>query len=236
MPEGGQITISSSFSADKKSIAVRFADSGVGIPKENINKLFDPFFTTKSSGTGLGLAVTDLMMPGISGLDLLKELKEIRPGCLRFYVQDQVAGQGEAGVVFVLTFLDNRIFQTAVKGIADLALLGRTFYLAVPGRGLLGLSFERNEITEWPAGDIAGGSLPPGRHSAREKNLFIFSPGAKDCSVQALSGHGSETRDCLAMGPKIVTSGTDSGGRSSVRVWGSAFFVRTELGKLFIKP
>jgi len=58
MPEGGQIAISSSLSEDKKSIAVRFADSGVGIPKENITKLFDPFFTTKSSGTGLGLAVS----------------------------------------------------------------------------------------------------------------------------------------------------------------------------------
>ncbi|MBA7678747.1 Sporulation kinase E [subsurface metagenome] len=33
-------------------------DTGVGIPKENINKLYDPFFTTKSSGTGLGLAVS----------------------------------------------------------------------------------------------------------------------------------------------------------------------------------
>ncbi|MGB7294253.1 MAG: cache domain-containing protein [Candidatus Aminicenantales bacterium] len=58
MPEGGQITISSSLSPDKQSIAVRFADSGAGIPKDNINKLFDPFFTTKSSGTGLGLAVS----------------------------------------------------------------------------------------------------------------------------------------------------------------------------------
>ncbi|MFZ2054390.1 MAG: cache domain-containing protein [Candidatus Aminicenantales bacterium] len=58
MSEGGQIAISSSLSADKKSIAVRFADSGAGIPKENINRLFDPFFTTKSSGTGLGLAVS----------------------------------------------------------------------------------------------------------------------------------------------------------------------------------
>jgi len=58
MPKGGQLTISDSLSADKKSIEVHFADSGVGIPKENVNKLFDPFFTTKSSGTGLGLAVS----------------------------------------------------------------------------------------------------------------------------------------------------------------------------------
>jgi two-component system NtrC family sensor kinase len=58
MPEGGQITVSSSLSEDEKTIAVHFADSGIGIPKENLSKLFDPFFTTKSSGTGLGLAVS----------------------------------------------------------------------------------------------------------------------------------------------------------------------------------
>jgi two-component system, NtrC family, sensor kinase len=58
MPKGGQLTISDSLSADKRWIEVRVADSGVGIPKENVNRLFDPFFTTKSSGTGLGLAVT----------------------------------------------------------------------------------------------------------------------------------------------------------------------------------
>jgi two-component system, NtrC family, sensor kinase len=58
MPKGGQLTLSDSLSVDKKWIEVRVADSGVGIPKENVNRLFDPFFTTKSSGTGLGLAVT----------------------------------------------------------------------------------------------------------------------------------------------------------------------------------
>jgi WD40 repeat protein len=304
-------------------------------------------------------------------------LDDICPLRLRFYAQDQVAGQGEAGAIFVLTFLDNHIFQTALKGITDLALLGRTFYLAVPGRGLLGLSFERNEITEWPAKDafpmrvvgsppdrlitacqdgtirvwnflerrvlafpagltplcalavdlsgrvygggekgewrqwdlekkirgdiagpsgpirlihryppgkilavedggaeagsslvrifdpaslslktfpvpsgltvngisvyldgriIAGCSLPPSRQEARDKNLLVISPRAQDFSVLALSGHSGETKDCLAMGPKVITAGTDAGGRSSVRIWGSAFFVRTELGKLFIKP
>ena len=36
------------------------ADSGKGIPPENVGKVFDPFFTTKEvgKGTGLGLSVT----------------------------------------------------------------------------------------------------------------------------------------------------------------------------------
>jgi len=58
MMEGGTLTITSRRSAVPKYIEVLFADTGVGIPKENIHKLFDPFFTTKSSGTGLGLAVS----------------------------------------------------------------------------------------------------------------------------------------------------------------------------------
>ena len=55
---GGTLTITSRLSADRESAEVHFADTGVGIPRENIHKLFDPFFTTKSAGTGLGLAVS----------------------------------------------------------------------------------------------------------------------------------------------------------------------------------
>ncbi len=72
-----------------------------------------------------------------------------KPGQIRFYAQNQVAGTAGDGTVFVLAFLDNRVFQTAPGHIGDIALLGRTLYLAVPGRGLLGLSFERNEIVEF---------------------------------------------------------------------------------------
>jgi two-component system NtrC family sensor kinase len=58
MPEGGTLTVASRPSPDGLGLEVEFTDTGVGIPKENMNKLFDPFFSTKSFGTGLGLAVS----------------------------------------------------------------------------------------------------------------------------------------------------------------------------------
>ncbi len=43
----------------RKTIEIRFQDTGEGIAKENIPKIFDSFFTTKEGiGTGLGLAVS----------------------------------------------------------------------------------------------------------------------------------------------------------------------------------
>ena len=39
------------------SAVVRIADTGTGMPKDQLDKIFEPFYTTKSSGTGLGLSI-----------------------------------------------------------------------------------------------------------------------------------------------------------------------------------
>jgi len=41
-------------------VVVEIADTGMGIPREDIGKIFEPFFTTKApgQGTGLGLSIT----------------------------------------------------------------------------------------------------------------------------------------------------------------------------------
>jgi signal transduction histidine kinase len=56
MPHGGTLTISAATAKDGR-VEIRVADTGVGIPPENLAKIFDLYFTTKSSGTGIGLSL-----------------------------------------------------------------------------------------------------------------------------------------------------------------------------------
>lgn len=55
MPEEGTLTVS--LEEEQDFLTVRVADTGPGIPPENLPNIFDPFFTTNSRGTGLGLSV-----------------------------------------------------------------------------------------------------------------------------------------------------------------------------------
>jgi two-component system NtrC family sensor kinase len=57
MPEGGDLTFRAF--AQTHRVVIEVADTGFGIPAEDLSKIFEPFFTTKEvgKGTGLGLAV-----------------------------------------------------------------------------------------------------------------------------------------------------------------------------------
>jgi two-component system NtrC family sensor kinase len=58
MPQGGTLTVSSSFRPDEGVVQIRVEDSGCGIPEEDLPNIFEPFFTTKTEGKGLGLGLS----------------------------------------------------------------------------------------------------------------------------------------------------------------------------------
>jgi two-component system NtrC family sensor kinase len=58
MPRGGWLTVSTR--RDGERAVAEVADTGSGIPADQLARIYDPFFTTKSigRGTGLGLSIT----------------------------------------------------------------------------------------------------------------------------------------------------------------------------------
>ncbi len=55
MPDGGMLTVK--VDDTESNFKIHIQDTGVGIPKENMDKLFTPFFTTKKLGKGTGLGL-----------------------------------------------------------------------------------------------------------------------------------------------------------------------------------
>ena len=56
MPQGGTLRLSCA-PASRDRVEVRFEDTGVGIPADQLGKVFDLYFTTKDHGTGIGLSM-----------------------------------------------------------------------------------------------------------------------------------------------------------------------------------
>ncbi len=58
MPSGGWLSVATRIEGDH--VVAEVADTGSGIPSEQIARIYDPFFTTKAigRGTGLGLSIT----------------------------------------------------------------------------------------------------------------------------------------------------------------------------------
>ncbi len=56
----GSVSIEVNYLKAEEMLSIKIADTGVGIEKEDIDKIFDPFYTTKDvgQGTGLGLSIS----------------------------------------------------------------------------------------------------------------------------------------------------------------------------------
>jgi len=58
---GSHVNIDASFQDNKaapKTLLLTIADTGTGMPEEQVKKIFQPFYTTKEHGTGLGLPIS----------------------------------------------------------------------------------------------------------------------------------------------------------------------------------
>src|ERR1051325_8368257 len=55
-------------------------DNGIGLPKENRNRLLEPYVTTREKGTGLGLAIVGRILEDHGGRIELRDAAEKFPG------------------------------------------------------------------------------------------------------------------------------------------------------------
>ena len=84
MPNGGEISIRTTYDRQNDSMEIRFGDTGKGVDNTLRKNLFQPFFTTKPKGTGLGLSIS-------------KRLVEQQGGTIR------LESGREGGAVFIIT-------------------------------------------------------------------------------------------------------------------------------------
>ena len=88
MPDGGTLTVEASENGSNFKIEIK--DTGIGIPKENMEKLFTPFFTTKKLGKGTGL-----------GLPLVYGIVKMHKGQINV-VSNTDINKGQLGTNFII--------------------------------------------------------------------------------------------------------------------------------------
>jgi len=94
MPNGGELSIN--LSEMNGDVEFSFTDTGVGISKDNMDKIFTPFFTTKPMGKGTGL-----------GLPLIYGIVKMHNGQINIDTNDDPA-KGPTGTCFKIRIPRNK--------------------------------------------------------------------------------------------------------------------------------
>ena len=76
MPDGGTLTIKTSYDKAASSVKIEVADTGKSIDNAAMDKIFQPFFTTKAKGTGMGLAISKRLIEDHGGTITLGNLPD----------------------------------------------------------------------------------------------------------------------------------------------------------------
>lgn len=77
-------------------IVIDIIDNGIGLPKENRNRLLEPYVTTREKGTGLGLAIVGRIVEEHGGTIELRDAAEKIPGQRGAWVRMRIAAAGKA--------------------------------------------------------------------------------------------------------------------------------------------
>jgi len=120
------------------------------------------------------------------------ETNDLRPKQIQFYAQDQIAGLGEEGRIFILTFLDNRILHADIGKSSGITLLGRKIFSISDKGEMKVVDFERKEKINFCQTDspplvstaLATDKIVTGH---RDGSIRIFD--FKEGSVHVLEGH-----------------------------------------------
>ena len=105
-PERGRGRIRVFTVREGDEIIIDVIDNGIGLPKENRNRLLEPYVTTREKGTGLGLAIVGRILEEHGGGIDLRDASEKFPG--------------ERGAWMRLRFIDERV-TAATSGAAEAA-------------------------------------------------------------------------------------------------------------------
>jgi two-component system nitrogen regulation sensor histidine kinase NtrY len=74
----GRIRVTTAREGD--DIVIDVIDNGIGLPKENRNRLLEPYVTTREKGTGLGLAIVGRILEEHGGRIELRDASDRNPG------------------------------------------------------------------------------------------------------------------------------------------------------------
>jgi len=84
---------------ENRDVVIDVIDNGLGLPKENRNRLLEPYVTTREKGTGLGLAIVGRILEEHGGGIELRDASEKFPGqrgaWMRMRFADEPVGKTE---------------------------------------------------------------------------------------------------------------------------------------------
>jgi len=94
MENGGTLTASTKQA--NGFVEVSFRDTGVGIPKDNMEKIFTPFFTTRAKGMGMGLPICKKFVESHGGnIEVESELGKGTTFTVKLPIKQQSGGESQ---------------------------------------------------------------------------------------------------------------------------------------------